>query len=84
MDSDNDSSSDYYLVGNSAGGWNKIIDAELNVLASGTFASETDSINSGNSITLSLQSIQKHQQKLISMLEVIRLVRSFLLLMQLI
>ena len=54
VDSDNDSSSDYYLVGNSAGGWNKIIDAELNVLTSGTFASETDSINSGNAITLSI------------------------------
>ena len=47
VDSDNDSSADYYLVGNAAGGWNKITDAELNVLTSGTFASETDSINSG-------------------------------------
>ena len=50
VDSDNDASADYYLVGDAAGGWNKITDAELNVLTSGTFSAETDSLNSGDSI----------------------------------
>ena len=54
VDSDNDASADYYLVGDAAGGWNKITDAELNVLTSGTFTSETDSINSGESIKVSV------------------------------
>ena len=54
VDSDNDSSSDYYLVGNSAGGWNKIIDAELNVLTLEPSRRKQILINSGNAITLSI------------------------------
>ena len=54
VDSDNDASADYYLVGDAAGGWNKITSAELYVLTSGTFSAETDSINSGDSIKLSI------------------------------
>ena len=73
VDKDNDSSSDYYLVGNSAIR-NKIIDAELNVFTSGTFASETDSINSGNAITLSITINSESPTELILMLEVILLV----------
>ena len=50
VDSDNDASADYYLVGDAAGGWNKITDALLNVLTSGTFTSDSDALNGGESL----------------------------------